>query len=188
MPKAIDRSIRIIAKPDSTAAEGYSFALDDGKGGAADLVFNKDHVNGMKKNDYFVVRFDLENQDGANLVFAKDREVVLWACPLSQADPVTKCPPNNSYMETTFYVHPSKKIQDTKLYVINTDMECEEFAFAINFLDTDSPGKKYVKLDPVGSNKNGGEQPFTDAHRSNTLLVGVASAVVAAGATYALTR
>lgn len=188
MTKGIDRSIRIIAKPDTSATEGYSFSLDDGKGGAADLVFNKDDVNGMKKNDYFVVRFDLENQDGANLVFAKDREVVLWACPLSLADPTTHCPPDNSYMETTFYVHPSKKIQDKRLYVINTDMENEQFAFAFNFLNKDDAGKKYVKFDPVGTNKNGGEPPFADAQRVSALLVGVVSAIGAAFVTYALTR
>lgn len=61
MPKPIDRSIRIIAKPDPKANGGYSFSMDNGKGGAADLVFDKNDVKGMKKNDFFVVRFDLEN-------------------------------------------------------------------------------------------------------------------------------
>lgn len=91
-------------------------------------------------------------------------------------------------METTFYLHPSKKIDDERLYVINTDMEAEDFAFAFNFLDADSPGKKYVTFDPIGTNKNGGEPPLNESREISALLVGVVSATVAAGATYALTR
>jgi len=186
MPNANERTIQIVATLDSKSPNGHSFAINNGKSGPADLVFNKD-TNGMKKNGYYLIDFRLENKDGANLVFAKDRDKVLWACPAKDA--VNGCPPPDSHMDTVFYVHPTKKIEDKKLYVINTDPEILDFVFAFNFLNESNVGPKYVKYDPGGSNQNGGAPPFQEASAFGTfVLIALASAAIAAFATYGLLR
>lgn len=186
MPSAKDRTINIVATSDSNAKDGFSFSIDDGKGGPADLVFNKNH-DSMKWDGYYLIEFTLENRNGADLVFAKDRDKVLWACPAKDA--VNGCPPPDSHMDTVFYVHPTKKIQDKKLHVINTDMEVVDFVFAFNFLNQSNVGPKYVKYDPGGSNQNGGTPPFQYASSLGLIvLIGFASAAVAAFATYGLLK
>lgn len=186
MPTAKDRTINIVAKLDSKEPNGHSFTVGNGKGGPADLVFNKD-TDKMKWDGFYLIEFTLDNQDGANLTFAKDRDRVLWACPL--ADAVNGCPPDDSHMDTVFYVHPTKKIQDKKLYVINTDMEVLDFVFAFNFLNESDVGPKYVTYDPGGSNQNGGTPPFTEADAFKAyFLIALGSAAVAAFATYGLMR
>ena len=186
MPSAYDRTIQIVATLDSKSPNGHSFTINNGKGGPADLVFNK-NTNDMKWDGYYLIEFQLENEKGANLVFAKDRDKVLWACPAKDA--VNGCPPADSQMDTVFYVHPTKKIHDKKLYVINTDMEVIDFVFAFNFLNESNVGPKYVKYDPGGSNQNGGTPPFTQASAINAyVIIGFVSAAVAAFATYGLMR
>ena len=186
MPSANDRTIQIVATLDSKSPNGHSFAIDNGKGGPADLVFNK-NTNGMKWDGYYLIEFQLKNENGANLVFAKDRDKVLWACPAKDA--VNGCPPADSHMDTVFYVHPTKKIEDKKLYVINTDPEVVDFAFAFNFLNESNVGPKYVKYDPGGSNQNGGIPPFQNVSSFNAyLVIALVSAAVAAFATYGLMR
>lgn len=176
MAKATDRVIKIIAKLDSTKPNGHSFSLDDGNGGPANLVFNKNDTNGMRKRDYYLIEFRLDNQDGAKLVFLDDRAKVLWACPA--IDAVDNCPPDDSHMDTVFYVHPTKNIQDKKLFVINTDMDWLDFVFAFNFLNEGKDGPKYVKYDPGGSNKNGGIDARALSHFS-TIALGVGAGLMA---------
>lgn len=186
MPSAKDRTINIIADLDSKSPNGHSFKIDNGKGGPADLVFNKD-TDDMKWDGYYLIEFTLTNGKDVNLVFAKDRDKVLWACPAKDA--VNGCPPEGSQMDTVFYVHPTKKIQDKKLYVINTDMDIVDFVFAFNFLNESNVGPKYVKYDPGGSNKNGGTPPLTKADATVAYVaIALCSAAVAAFATYGLMR
>lgn len=183
MPSATYRIININATIDTKSPNGHAFSLDDGKGGAADLVFNK-NTNNMKKDGYYLIEFQLTNKGESNLTFSKDREKVLWACPAKDA--VNGCPPDDSHMDSIFYVHPTKKIQDKKLYVINTDAEVLDFNFAFNFLNEGNVGPKYVTYDPGGSNQNGGLGAFN----ATSAFVGVAvtAAAVAAFATYAFSR
>lgn len=187
MPSAKDRIINIIATADSKAPNGHTFGIDNGKGGPADLVFNK-YTDNMKRDGFYLIEFQLENRNGANLVFSKDRDKVLWACPKAEAG-ADGCPPDDSHMDSVFYVHPTKKIQDKKLYVINTDMEKLEFRFAFNFLNESDVGPKYVKYDPGGTNENGGNPPFVNANAFTAyLMIGLGSAAIAAFVTYGLLR
>lgn len=176
MSSAKERTINIVAKLDSKEPNGHAFTINNGKGGAADLVFNKDDDN-MTKDGYYLIEFTLDNQDGADLVFAKDRDKVLWACP--ETDAVNGCPPPDSHMDSIFYVHPTRKIQDKKLYVINTDMEVMKFVFAFNFLNESGVGPKYVKYDPGGDNQNGGQPPFQISSSFGTIAVGFCAGLVA---------
>lgn len=179
MAKATDRVIRIIAKLDSTKPNGHSFSLDDGKGGPANLIFNKNNTNGMRKKDYYQIEFQLTNQDGADLVFSKDREKVLWACAESDAVGPEKCPPDDSHLPSIFYVHPTKKIKDNTLYVINTDMDDLEFRFAFNFRNEGTVGPNIVKFDPGGSNKNGGIGTRQPIEYTTAIALGIGAGLLA---------
>lgn len=176
MPSGKDRKITIVATLDSKQPNGHAFMLGNGKGGPADLIFDK-NKDDMKWDGYYVIEFTLDNQKGANLAFSKDRDKVLWACPKTQA--VNNCPPEDSHMDTVFYVHPTAKIEDKKLYVINTDMEVLDFVFAFNFLNQSEVGPKYVTYDPGGSNKNGGTPPFVKSNSFAAIALGVCAGLVA---------
>lgn len=176
MPSAKDRKITIVATLDSSQPNGHAFKLGDGKGGLADLVFDK-NKDKMKWDGYYVIEFTLDNQKGANLAFAKDRDKVLWACPKDQA--INNCPPEDSHMDTVFYVHPTAKILDKKLHVINTDMEVLDFVFAFNFLDQNEVGPKYVTYDPGASNKNGGTPPYAKNISVAAIAIGAVVGVLA---------
>lgn len=180
MASAKDRIININASIDSKSPNGHAFNLDDGKGGPADLVFNK-NTNNMNKDGYYLIEFQLTNKGASNLNFSKDREKVLWACPAKDA--VNGCPPDDSHMDSVFYVHPTKKIQDNKLYVINTDTEVLNFNFAFNFLNEGNVGPKYVTYDPGGSNQNGGlTKSGFDLSSFGTFALGVGAGILAFGA------
>ncbi len=170
MPSSTERKITIVAKLDSTQPNGHSFGLGNGLGGPADLTFNKD-VDKMNKDGFYEIEFNLDNQNGANLIFSKDREDVLWACPKTEAKP-NGCPPDNTYMDSVFYVNPRKEIQNKKLHVINTDMYPLHFVFAFNFLNRGPDGPRRVTYDPGGENQNGGHQPFEFANHFTAIVVG----------------
>lgn len=155
----------------------YSFRLKDMNGGPADLVFNKD-TDKMRKRDYYELEFHLHNESGCDLKFVDDREKVFSAC--SEEDSVNNCAPEGSNFFPIVYLHPTKKIQDKLIHVINTDDYKEKFYFGFSFVSRSHGDSAYC--DPVGDNQDRGETRFD----WSAVLAGMVSGAAAAGATASL--
>jgi hypothetical protein len=126
-----------------------------------ELIFNKDDysVDGqkMKKRDYFLVKFVLDDQTTAgDLQVPPNPMNAIWICTPRQIDP-PKCPSNPTYDQQIYALEtdPDKDV----LWVRNEDMSCEPWAFNIRFLragQDPASHSSYVAYDPGGANQNGG--------------------------------
>lgn len=150
------RYVDIFVEPDNSQPDGYAFRMEEGGLKTSRLVFDK-HQDDMPKSDHYRIEFKLHNTKGAKLRFSRIKENVLWATEV--VDPKgDECPPAGSSFEG-LYVDPATYPQDRVLEVINTDMEKQFFAFALNFVEEgedEGPGTRYVCYDPIGENRNGG--------------------------------
>jgi hypothetical protein len=170
------RFVDIFVEPDSNEPSGYKFSMEEDRKGTSILVFNKD-VDKMKKSEDYKIEFKLHNRRGADLVFSKDKDNVLWAMAIPE--PSEACPPPGSKFPG-LYVDPTSYILDDRLTVINEDKTVQHFAFALNFIPRgveEGPDTKYVCYDPVGSNQDGGRTPMLPQFRTST-VIGVAAVVI----------
>jgi hypothetical protein len=171
------RFVDIFVEPDSSAASGYSFCMEEDGKGVSILVFNKD-IDHMKKSEDYKIEFKLHNRKGADLVFSKIEDKVLWAMAIPAPSDV--CPPPGSAFPG-LYVDPTAFPDDNVLTVINEDKTVQHFAFALNFVprgQVEEPGTQYVCYDPVGSNQDGGRTPMLPQIRASTAIAVAAVVIV----------
>lgn len=122
-----------------------------------ELVFNKDKVQGMKKVDFFVITFTLDDQTTANdLEVPPNPMDAIWICTPRQIDPPV-CPNMPVYDQQIYALstNPSGK----SFVVRNEDRTIEPFMFAVRFLHSGqdpSLASSYALYDPGGQNMNGG--------------------------------
>lgn len=170
------RFVDIFVEPDSNEPSGYSFSMKENGVGASILVFNKNDDN-MKKSENYKIEFKLHNTKGADLVFSKIEDKVLWAMAIPE--PSDACPPPGSTFPG-LYVDPTAFIEDRRLTVINEDKSMQHFAFALNFVhrgEREGPNTKYICYDPVGSNQNGGRSPIMPQFKTST-AIGIAAVAI----------
>lgn len=171
------RFVDIFVEPDTHEECGYRFSMEEGGVGTTALVFSKT-ADGMRKSEDYKVQFKLHNRKGANLVFSKLADKVMWA--MATDGPTGACPPEGSSFPD-FYVDPTTYPTDDVLTVINTDTTVQCFSFCLNFVEkgtTEGKETHYVCYDPIGDNKDGGS--------GFNLLSGVSSATVAVAAIVAI--
>lgn len=179
------RSVDIYVEPDSNEPSGYCFSMEDGGRAASALVFDK-NADKMKKSDDYKISFKLYNRKGADLVFSKLPEKVMWA--MATDGPTGACPPEGSTFDG-FYVDPATYIKDDLLTVINTDQTCQFFSFCLNFVPRgtkEGKGTKYICYDPIGDNRNGGSVGGIRFLSTTTLIVAIAVVAIIAFAAYEL--
>lgn len=164
-----DRKYKIHATRNGPS--NYSFRLTDMNNQQADLVFNKD-TNNMRKRDYYELEFHLHNEPGSDLVFVDDRDKVFSAC--GEAEAVNGCAPEGSTFLPTVYLHPTRKIQDRVITVVNTDSHVEKFFFGFSFVSRSHGDSAYY--DPGGENEDRGIGTFD----WNYAIAGAISGAVAA--------
>jgi hypothetical protein len=123
-----------------------------------ELVFDK-FENGMKKRDYYIVEFDLDDDSGLDLSFHPDPRIAFWVNLDRSIDPectdVPSCPTDASYSDEIFAIC----VGEDELKVRNEDKTKAKFSFSLGFVkggfDPDNPAGQ-IRYDPVGSNKDGG--------------------------------
>jgi hypothetical protein len=129
------------------------FGMDNDKGGAPDLQFDKNKDNMPKRKDYLVI-FNLVNGPGVNLRFVSDVDNVMWA-KWGTVDVPPSCPTTSSNVGGFETVG----VSDTVLAVTNEDSKRGLIAFTLNFIgptgDSNDPGT-YIPYDPIVDNRNGG--------------------------------
>jgi hypothetical protein len=155
-PKGKLHEIPITATKDGA---GTRFAagsdLWDDPNGA--LRFHKDH-HGMKKHDYHLVEFVLQDQTGEGLRFPSVPHHAMW---VSKAEPgqATPCPDKDT--QSNYQVIEPMSVSDDgrRLIVRNDNPQHEQWAFTMNFVKSgEDPADaiKYVSWDPIIDNHNGG--------------------------------
>lgn len=135
-----------------TTEAGGKYQMEQNGAKKNQLVFNKTNDN-MKKQDYYLIEFDLDDQSGLNLSFAPNPMHALW---VDFTAPVT-CPTSAVYSDEFFAVCVDPSGQ--KLTVRNDDSKVEDFAFTLRFLPQGADPKdqsSYVDYDPIGQNQDGG--------------------------------
>ena len=121
------------------------------------IVFNK-YKDNMKKTDYHLIKFEIDEFDDSPLRFVPSEKDVMWV------QEGTTCPEEYCELPGVIWVHKVHP-QGKWIEVINMNMTKLRFQFTLNFVDktiTNPTKDDYVALDPGGGNENGGDPPFTD--------------------------
>ena len=146
-----------------TAMDGGQYSMTMDNNPVTTLVFDKNNYQingqGMKKKDYFVIKFTLDDQTSAkNLTVPTNPMNAIWICTPRQKNP-PQCPNSASYDQQIYAIGTDS--DKGIVWVRNEDMIKEDFQFTLCFLkrDTDpSDPNNYINYDPGGQNMNGGTQ------------------------------
>ena len=121
---------------------------------AKEFVFDK-RPKKMLKKDYHLVDLELGDNTKVGLTFAPNPMIAFWVDMGTPSNPNPSCPSRASYCEEVYAVC----VDDTKLTVRNDNLTPATFHFSLGFLkklgDPKSPSS-YVRIDPVGRNRDGG--------------------------------
>ena len=146
-------------KVEITAEPGPTFKMSSHLKQGDELVFDKSSVNGMRKRDYYVIEFDLDDDSGLDLAFHPDPRVAFWVNSDPTMDPECSdeppCPSEASYCDEIFAIC----VDDDELKVRNEDKTKAKFSFSLGFVkggfELGDPAGQ-VRYDPIGSNRDGG--------------------------------
>lgn len=121
------------------------------------LRFHKDH-HGMKKHDYHLVEFVLDDHTGDDLRFPNSPHHAMWVSKVEDPGHPT-CPNKDS--ESNYEVLEPICVCDggQRLIVRNDNPRVEQWAFTLNFVkrgQDDADADHYVSWDPITDNRNGG--------------------------------
>ena len=138
--------VKVIAEHD---AGEVTFKLDSELKDEEDrLVFDQDRDE-MRKLDYYLVEFELDDRTGLDLQFAPRKEDAFWVVmgPDDRTDPPCPKQPSNSAE-----IH-AVDVDKHTLTVRNENNTIAKFAYSLGFVT--GHGRE-VRFDPVGSNQDGG--------------------------------
>ena len=154
-PRAKMHPVRLMATKDGSGSVHFSpesHVWSDSK-----FVFHKDH-HGMRKQDYHLVEFVLDDRTGEGLRFPDTPHDAMWVAKVDNpADPT--CPgkdtPSNYHVLEPICVCDDGK----RLIVRNDNPRKEQWSFTMNFVkegEDHANVDEYVSWDPITDNHNGG--------------------------------
>jgi hypothetical protein len=147
--------VTVTAKP-GTGVDPIDWGLDSNlkKGGSGNLLFNKND-NGMKKWDYYLVEFSLDDRTSLGLQFAPNPMDAFWVAMGDIVSP-PDCPETASYSEQIYAICDDPN--GRSLTVRNEDDHVQFFRFSLGFIDSNGEPHRY---DPIGQNQNAGRSGTT---------------------------
>jgi hypothetical protein len=150
MEAAKSFKVTIIAKP-GTGVDPIDWDYDSNlkKGSSGHLVFNKSDDD-MKKWDYYLVEFNLDDRTNLGLQFEPNPMNAFWVVMGDNVSP-PHCPQTPSYCDQIYAVCDDPN--GRSLTVRNEDDTVQFFRFSLGFIDRN--GKPH-RFDPIGSNQDGG--------------------------------
>jgi hypothetical protein len=118
--------------------------------------FHKDK-HGMRKHDFHLVEFVLDDQTGDGLKFPNVPHDAMWVARVEDAQP--KCPDKDTASD--YEVMEPMCVCDGggRLIVRNDNPRSEQWAFTLNFVKggaNEADADNYVSWDPITQNQNGG--------------------------------
>lgn len=148
--QGFSRKVKVVAKPGTSKRIDFELESDLKSPQTGQLVFNKDNDR-MKKKDYYLIDFDLDDQTGLNLRFAPNPMKALWVNMGDAMNP-PPCPATASYCDDVYAicVEPNGK----KMTVRNDDAKIQYFTFSLGFFG--DPDESEYRFDPGGTNEDGG--------------------------------
>jgi hypothetical protein len=117
--------------------------------GNGHLVFNKS-ANGMKKWDYYLIEFNLDDHTKLGLQFHPNPMQAFWVAMGDNVSP-PDCPQDAAYSDQVYAI--SDDPNGRSLTVRNEDDFVQFFRFSLGFIDRYGEPHRY---DPIGQNMNGG--------------------------------
>jgi hypothetical protein len=128
---------------------------DDGR---EEFVFHKDD-HGMRKHDYHLIEFVIDDQTDEGLKFPKAPHDAMWVVEGHDEPSKRTCPDIHSVSNYDVMEPISVSPHQRRLFVRNDNANKEHWAFTINFVkegEDPSDKSRFVSWDPGGSNQNGG--------------------------------
>lgn len=155
-PRGNHHPVTVVATKAVDGAIGFHAEGDEWNHDRGELVFHKDK-HGMKKHDYHLVEFMLDDRTGEGLKFPTVPHDAMWvvACK-DRANPV--CPTKEMTSDYEVMEPICVSSDRSRLIVRNDNPRKEDWSFTLNFVRRaeDEARGDYVSWDPVGSNQNGG--------------------------------
>lgn len=144
--------VKVVAKPGPAGGKAVEFDLQSNLKDPATglLVFNKSN-NGMRKKDYYLVDFDLDDHTTLNLRFNPNPMKALWVA-MGDAMSAPPCPATASYCGDIYAT--SVDDNGNKMTVRNDDPKWQYFTFSLGFVG--DPEDSEYRFDPGGSNQDSG--------------------------------
>lgn len=122
-----------------------------------EFVFHKDK-HGMKKDDFHLVEFVVDDQTGEGLTFPSIPHDAMWVMAVrDRSNPA--CPDKNSTSDYSVMEPICVCDAGKRLIVRNDNPRKEDWSFTLNFVrpsSDQSDANNYVSWDPIGANQNGG--------------------------------
>jgi hypothetical protein len=130
--------------------QGDSPVWNDGDG---HFAFHKDH-HGMKKHDFHLIEFVLDDQTGEGLQFPSAPHDAMFVAKVD--DPAHPVCPNENTASDYDVIDPMCVSDDGKRLIVRNDNPREEhYSFTLNFTKAGEEGSS-VCWDPIIKNSNGG--------------------------------
>jgi hypothetical protein len=156
-PKATMHPVAVLATRDETGAYRFSADSDLSSDDGNEFDFHKDR-HGMRKQDFHLVEFVLDDRTGEQLKFPHVPHDAMWVVRLDDASNPT-CPDKDSVSDYSV-MDPICVCDDGKRLIVRNDNPREEaWSFTLNFVPAganDADANEYVSWDPIGTNHNGG--------------------------------
>ena len=122
-----------------------------------EFVFRKDE-HGMRKDDYHLLEFVLDDQTGDGLKFPSSPHEAMWVAPVEdRANP--QCPDKDTRSDYEVIEPICVADEGERLIVRNHNPKQQHWAFTLNFVkrgEDQANADRYVSWDPIINNGNGG--------------------------------
>ncbi len=155
MQAAKTYKVTITAKP-GTGTDPIDWDYDSilKKGSSGHLVFNKND-DGMKKWDYYLIEFGLDDRTTLGLQFEPNPMNAFWVVMGDNVSPPS-CPQTAHYEAQIYAICDDPN--GRTLTVRNEDDTVQFFRFSLGFIDSDGNPHRF---DPIGQNQNAGRTGST---------------------------
>jgi hypothetical protein len=156
-PKGVMHQVAIKATKDGAGKFHFEPESDVWSDSHHHFSLHKDK-HGMKKHDFHLVEFMLDDQTGDRLTFPSVPHDAMWVARVD--DPAQpKCPDKETVSDYEV-MEPICVCDDgERLIVRNHNPRSEQWAFTLNFVKdgaNEADADKYVSWDPIMQNQNGG--------------------------------
>lgn len=156
-PKAMMHPVTLLASKDSEGRYEFRPESDLWDEAEQELVFHKDR-HGMRKQDYHLIEFVLDDRTGDALKFPSVPHDAMWVT--TGADRAHRKCPDMHTVSNYDVMEPICVCDDGKrLIVRNDNPRKEDWSFTLNFVkrgEDEADHSQYVNWDPGGANQNGG--------------------------------
>jgi hypothetical protein len=157
-PKGVMHQVTVHISKDGAGKYHFTPESDLWDEDRDEFVFHKDD-HGMRKHDYHLIEFVIDDQTGEGLKFPKTPHDAMWVVEGHDEPGKRTCPDMNSVSNYDVMEPISVSPHQRRLFVRNDNASKEHWVFTINFVkagEDNSDKTRFVSWDPGGNNQNSG--------------------------------